>query len=163
MSVPLLCRLRLQHKTSAWTSGGLAGGRRLAQCLGRWHALPLRGPTCRFQRPNFRWITFLNYASTNLEDLGGEGDHQTPETGHTILLLHCHRRRRRRRRRRRHCHRRRCRRRRRRRRRTETEPETKNDESVQVSPSTRCGQPFFGRETGSFCGRAPFFFVRLQH
>jgi hypothetical protein len=36
--------LRLRHKTSAWASAGPAGGRRVAACLERWCALPLRGP-----------------------------------------------------------------------------------------------------------------------
>jgi hypothetical protein len=40
--------LRMRHKTSAWASGGPAGGRRVAICLVRWRALPQRGPPrCR--------------------------------------------------------------------------------------------------------------------
>jgi hypothetical protein len=35
-----LRRLRLRHKTSAWASGGPAGGRRAAASLGRLRALP---------------------------------------------------------------------------------------------------------------------------
>jgi hypothetical protein len=34
-----LYRWRLRHKTSASASGGPAGGRRVAECLGRWHAV----------------------------------------------------------------------------------------------------------------------------
>jgi hypothetical protein len=57
----LLCRQRQRHGTSAWASGGVAGGRRVAVCLGRWRALRLRGPPRRVQRPYFRWMAFLNY------------------------------------------------------------------------------------------------------
>jgi hypothetical protein len=39
-----LRRQRLRQDTSAWTSGGPAKGRSVAAFLGRWRALPLRGP-----------------------------------------------------------------------------------------------------------------------
>jgi hypothetical protein len=59
-----LRRTRLRQKNSAWASSGPAGGRRVVTCLGRWRALPLRGPQRRFERPYLRWIAFLNTAST---------------------------------------------------------------------------------------------------
>jgi hypothetical protein len=40
MFQPLLRRLRLRRKTSAWASGGPVGATRLVACLGRWRALP---------------------------------------------------------------------------------------------------------------------------
>jgi len=46
----LLCRLRLRHNIS--TSGGPAGGRFVAVCLGQWRALPMRGPPSRVERPH---------------------------------------------------------------------------------------------------------------
>jgi hypothetical protein len=54
-------RWHLRQKTSAWASGGPAGGRRMAACLWRWRALPQHGPPHRAQRPHIRWIAFLNY------------------------------------------------------------------------------------------------------
>jgi hypothetical protein len=44
---PLLRRLRLRHKSSARASGGLAGGRRVGVCLGRWRALSPALPVYR--------------------------------------------------------------------------------------------------------------------
>jgi hypothetical protein len=55
-----LYRWRLRHKTSAWSLGGPAGGRRVAACLGRWRALPQHGPPRRVQQTHIRWIAFLN-------------------------------------------------------------------------------------------------------
>jgi len=40
MFYSLLRRLRLRQKSSAWNSGSPVGGRRVAECLGRWRALP---------------------------------------------------------------------------------------------------------------------------
>jgi hypothetical protein len=51
---------RLRHKTSAWASGGPAGGRHVAERLGRWRALPQHGPPRRVQLPHIRWIAFLS-------------------------------------------------------------------------------------------------------
>jgi hypothetical protein len=48
----LLRRLRLWQKKSAWAFGSPAGGRHVAECLGRWRALPLRGPARRFYSPD---------------------------------------------------------------------------------------------------------------
>jgi hypothetical protein len=55
-----LCRWNLRHKTSARASGGPAGIRREAACIGRWRTLPQHGPPRRVQRPHIRWIAFLN-------------------------------------------------------------------------------------------------------
>jgi hypothetical protein len=44
-----LYRWRLRHKTSAWASGGPAGGWRVATCLRRWRGLPLCSPTRRWR------------------------------------------------------------------------------------------------------------------
>ena len=44
---PLLRRLCLRHKSSARASGGLAGGRRVGACLGRWRALSPALPVYR--------------------------------------------------------------------------------------------------------------------
>jgi hypothetical protein len=45
-------------KITARASGDPAGGRRLAACLGRWRALPLRGPQTP---PNDLMTTFSRY------------------------------------------------------------------------------------------------------
>ena len=52
---PLLRRLRLRHENSALASVSIAGGRRVAACLGRWRALPRRNPPRHrtAQRPHF--------------------------------------------------------------------------------------------------------------
>jgi len=44
--------MRLRHKTSAWASGGPAGGRRVPACFVRWRALTQRGPPRRVERPH---------------------------------------------------------------------------------------------------------------
>jgi hypothetical protein len=50
----LLCRLRLRNNTSAWASGGPAGGGRVATCLRRCGTLPQHGPPRRVELPHRR-------------------------------------------------------------------------------------------------------------
>jgi len=56
---PLLRRLCLRHKNSARASGGLAGGRRVGACLGRWCALSPALPVYR-RRTIFEPQPFLS-------------------------------------------------------------------------------------------------------
>jgi hypothetical protein len=64
-----LRRMRLRHKTSAWASSGPAESRRVAACFGRWHALPLRGPPRRVERPRFRLYMLFDKNSRRIFNL----------------------------------------------------------------------------------------------
>jgi hypothetical protein len=64
----LLCRLRLRHKTSARASGGPAGDRRAAACLGRWRESPCAARHAAFNDHIFAGSLFLNSSATrNIE------------------------------------------------------------------------------------------------
>jgi hypothetical protein len=71
-----LRRQRLRQDTSAWTSGGPAKGRSVAAFLGRWRALPLRGPP-RGQRFffSFRGISLISCFLKKFEKRTGEEKH----------------------------------------------------------------------------------------
>jgi hypothetical protein len=56
-ALTVLKPLRLRQNSSAWASDSPAGGRRVAEWLGRWHAIdptrpatPLNGSTIKFER-----------------------------------------------------------------------------------------------------------------
>jgi hypothetical protein len=65
---PLLRRLCLRHKNSARASGGLAGGRRVGACLGRWRALSPALPVYR-RRTIFEPQPFLSCVARDLLEL----------------------------------------------------------------------------------------------